>query len=149
MPTLALQSSRLRSLQGYWDGKRAGRRMPARRDIDPGEIPELLPYVMLIEVLRDPLDFRYRLIGTEVVAISHADYTGRRFSELQGKGPGSVVWLSCETVLESGEPASVLPPYVGPDRHVHCTENLLLPLSDDDRTVAMIFKGIDYVRARR
>ncbi len=28
----------------YWDSKRAGRRMPARRDIEPTEIHDLLPY---------------------------------------------------------------------------------------------------------
>ena len=38
----------------YWRGKCDGRAMPARADIDPLEIPRLLPYVYLVDVLDDP-----------------------------------------------------------------------------------------------
>jgi len=37
----------------YWDAKRAGKSMPSRADIDPIEMPALLPHVVLLEVLRD------------------------------------------------------------------------------------------------
>jgi len=48
----------------YWESKLNGRRMPARRDFEPVfEIPHLLPWVILVDVLREPLDFRYRVIG--------------------------------------------------------------------------------------
>ena len=64
--------------------------------------------------------------------------------------PKWVMWCHCDSCRRhSGAPASVLPPYVGPNQQVRCTENLLLPLSDDDRSVAMIFKAIDFVRTRR
>jgi hypothetical protein len=54
-----------REALAYWEGKLSGRPMPTRRDFDPVfEIPHLLPWIMLVDVLREPLDFRYRLIGT-------------------------------------------------------------------------------------
>lgn len=140
-----LSASRLRLAYGYWDGKRNGRTMPSRPDIDPTEMGGFLPYVMLIDVI-EPHDFRYRLIGTEVRRISHRDHTGRRFSEIDGKGPGSVVWSNCERVVETKAPFSRSPPYVGPESHMQKCENLLLPLSGDGVNVTMILQVISFER---
>jgi PAS domain len=71
----SLRAERLRVAYGYWLGKRQGRMMPCRSDIEPVEIPALLPYVMLIDVIADPLDFRYRLIGTAARNVMRRDYT--------------------------------------------------------------------------
>jgi hypothetical protein len=38
-------------LYRYWDGRRNGRLMPARRDIDPVDFPALLRHVSLIHNL--------------------------------------------------------------------------------------------------
>jgi len=143
-----LGAPRLREAFAYWDGKRAGRVMPCRGDIDPVEMPRLLPYVMLIDVLAAPVDFRYRLIGTEVRAIAARDYTGRRFSEVVGKGRGSVVWDGCEQVVATRAPYTGSPPYVGPERELRRCENLLLPLSENGSDVSMIFKIISFERGR-
>ena len=136
----------LRQALAYWESKRRGRRMPARRDLDPIEMPRLLPWVLLLDVLRDPLDIRYRLVGTEVVAIARRDFTGARFSALPGKGPDSVVWDNCMTVVRSRAPFSRLPPYEGPRDDIERGQNLLLPLSSDGVDVDMIFQVIAYRR---
>ena len=50
----------------YWRCKASGKALPRRADIDPLDIPKLLPHLMLVEgssVCR----YRYRLIGTEAV----------------------------------------------------------------------------------
>ena len=139
-----LRYDSLRRGLAYWHSKRRGRPMPARRDLDPIEIPHLLPWVLLIDVLCDPLDFRYRLIGTEVVAVSRRDFTGFRFSELAGKGPESVLWDNCLTVVRTRAPFSRRPPYIGPCDDVLSGQNLLMPLSSDGETVDMIFQLIAY-----
>lgn len=141
---LALRSERLRAAYAYWQGKRNGRLMPARADIDPIDIPALLPYVVLIDVLSEPLDFRYRLIGTAARSISRRDYTGLRFSELPGKGQDSELWRGCEEVVRSRSPHSHSPPYVGADAFVRNCENVILPLSDDGDSVTMILKVISF-----
>src|SRR5689334_21377806 len=107
-------SSDLAAALAYWDRKRDGRCMPARRDLDPLlEIPRLLPWVMLADVLRDPLDFRYRLIGTGVVNRSRRDFSGRRFSEMPQAGPDSRIWQDRVTVVETRAPKLSDPPYIG------------------------------------
>lgn len=97
----------LKEAHAYWASKRGRRPMPRRRDIDPVESPTLLPYLMLIDVLSDPLDFRYRLIGGEVHNISNGNYTGKRSSELPGKGRGSIIWDTCEQTVLARSPFSL------------------------------------------
>src|SRR5215467_5972175 len=62
-----IQSEMLRRLHDYWDAKRGDRLFPARRDLDPLEFGFALGHVVLVEVTRPPLRFRFRLVGTEVV----------------------------------------------------------------------------------
>jgi hypothetical protein len=140
-----LSAARLQQAYAYWDRKRGSRAMPARSDIDPIDMHLFLSYVMLIDVLK-PLDFRYRLIGTEVRNISHRDYTGMRFSEVPGKDRGSVVWSNCEQVVQTKAPFSRSPPYVGPQSYLQKCENLLLPLSSDGVRVTMIMQVISFER---
>jgi hypothetical protein len=66
----------IRTLYDYWDGKRRGRIMPSRADLDPVDIPLLLQYVFLIDVARDPLALRYRVFGTALAALFRRDLTG-------------------------------------------------------------------------
>ncbi len=61
----------------YWSAKRGTRRMPARADIEPAEIPGHLPDIGLVDVLREEPFFRYRLLGTRQVAARGFDPTGR------------------------------------------------------------------------
>jgi hypothetical protein len=74
-PTLA-------ALLDYWRQKRHGRPMPCRADLDPVDIPKLLPYVQLVDVIDGGARFRYRLIGTAIVAAFGADSTGRYLEDI-------------------------------------------------------------------
>lgn len=67
----------------YWLAKRRGGRLPDRADLDPVEIPRLLPFVSLIQALPDePGDFLYRLVGTAMVQMAGRDMTGKRVSDV-------------------------------------------------------------------
>jgi hypothetical protein len=128
----------------YWLSKIWSRAMPARRELDPCEIPSLLPWLILTDVLDNPRDFRYRLIGTQVVAQSRCDYTGKRFSELDHAGPGSTVWADRLKVVETRQPVFSTPPYSGPKAGIATVSGIHLPLSGDGRTVDMILTAVDF-----
>lgn len=66
----------LAALHGYWVAKCCGRAMPRRSDIDPSDIPSLLPHVLIAEIHR-PLRFRLRLVGTAICRRWGEDPTGR------------------------------------------------------------------------
>lgn len=51
-------------------------------DIDPGDIKRLPPYIGISDVLREPFDLRFRLVGTGVVEAAGYDFTGRFFHEM-------------------------------------------------------------------
>lgn len=73
----------LRSFMAYWQSKRRDGRLPLRADIDPIDIPKLLPNVLLIDVIGHPAyDFHYRLLGTAIAAVDGVDYTGSLLSEM-------------------------------------------------------------------
>jgi hypothetical protein len=79
-PLLNLQDARLRALLTYWTGKRAGRAMPTRADVSPGDIVSHLPTVFLIDVVQpavQPAHFQVRLMGTALNDLFAADYTGQ------------------------------------------------------------------------
>jgi hypothetical protein len=129
----------------YWESKRAGRRMPARRDLDPIlEVPKLVPWIVLVDVLRDPLDFRFRLVGSGVVDRSQGNRTGKLFSEVPDFGPGNYLWTHRAAVVETGTPLRSEPPYVGRTRGVRRVADIHLPLSNDDADVNMILTVVSF-----
>lgn len=79
-PLLNLQDARLRALLSYWTSKRAGRSMPLRADVSPGDIVSHLPTVFLIDVAPpavQPAHFQVRLMGTALNDLFAADFTGQ------------------------------------------------------------------------
>src|SRR5215831_9770505 len=75
-------SDDLNEIYEYWLAKCGQRRMPSRPDIDPTQIPKLLKNVMLVDVLREPIRFQYRLIGTSVVDATGENRTGKDFDSV-------------------------------------------------------------------
>jgi hypothetical protein len=74
-------SERVLALDAWWRAKAGSRPLPDRTDLDPSEITQLLPYVLISEVVC-PFRVRYRLLGTEVVQIAGMDFTGCYLDEL-------------------------------------------------------------------
>lgn len=119
--------------------------MPARSDMDPLDIPRILPSVMLLDVLSDPQDFRYRLIGTRWVWHFERDDTGRLMSEVPHQNAPSRVWTACRSVVELRRPLSPANlPYVGRRHGFSAIEALIMPLSRDGETVDMLFVTVDF-----
>ncbi len=123
--------------------------MPSRADIDPADIVPILPFVFLLDVAHEPLDFRYRLIGTKMAQYMRADHTGRWMSEIRHQKPPSRIWSSCEEVVITKRPLSSDIPYVGINSEFLSTEDIMMPLSDDDAEVNMIFVTADFTRRGR
>ena len=135
-----ITDARLRDALGYWQRQSAGKAMPRRPDIDPIDIPKLLPDVMPVEVLPSGR-YRYRLIGTENAEAHGMNATGRYLDEVL-PGPeykAHVLGLYDECVRSRRALYSeclFISPQLAPERH---TKVLFLPLSDDGETVNQVF----------
>ncbi len=115
--------------------------MPARSDLDPLKVPQLLPYLGLIDV-RNGLDqASFRLAGTRLWDVYGQEITGKRVDDVFS-GERADYWRRIhERIMSLGEPLHgvVRGPAQGRDHIVLFW--LRLPLSEDggrvDRSCAM------------
>ncbi|MGQ0662490.1 MAG: PAS domain-containing protein [Pseudomonadota bacterium] len=134
----ALRTPQVGHAYDYWAGKRAGRVMPARADIDPAEMAEWLPCTMLVDVAWDPLDFRFRLVGTEIVDNYGSDWTGRRLKDLDCGGKLAEIVGEYAASVTDKTPSYFTDSYVARSGTFMRYERLLLPLSADGIDVNML-----------
>jgi hypothetical protein len=92
-------------LYGYWASLKRGARLPGRSDIHPREFKRLLPTVSLIDVRRDPLDFRLRLAGTGLYGVYGREITGRGLSDVYNSAAADYWRGELAKVVEEGRPA--------------------------------------------
>lgn len=141
-----LRSPITRAGYEYWLCKKADRPFPARCDFDPLiEQPLLARYLALMEVRREPLDFRYRLIGSAVRGHMFADWTGRWMSEIPVQRAPNPVWQHAVWVSEQKAPRFYCPTNVGPHKESRVIEVALLPLGPDSGNVTMMMAFIDFM----
>ncbi|MEZ5829752.1 MAG: PAS domain-containing protein [Dongiaceae bacterium] len=141
----------LRAIFDYWRSKRAGRRMPARSDLDPSEIKSLLPTMILVDVVYDvagKADFIYRLLGTREVEIRGENPTGKRVADAYF-GPSVENVLGCyQSVVDRREPYLDDDYYVRDGDYYADEANIFLPFSNDGQHVNMILVYTAYRRIR-
>ncbi len=96
----------LQQLFRYWDGKRAGREMPARGDVDPLDLRFILGQLILVDVLPEkPPRFRIRLHGTELARRAGYELTGKMLDELPSTEFRTLAQRSFATTATSGRPS--------------------------------------------
>jgi hypothetical protein len=76
-----MEAAPLAALIEYWSSLREGDALPRADKIDPLGMRRALGYVMLIDAVETGKNFRYRLYGSAVAAVSGFDMTGRLLSE--------------------------------------------------------------------
>jgi hypothetical protein len=135
---LAKASENVRALYLYWRGKCHDGRLPRRADIDPIEIPKLLPYLTMVEVVDDERRFVYRLVGTKEVDIRGQDPTGKSVGEAYYGPSIEDAYSFYSRCATSGQPVYDETPFVGPDGRYCDDELLFLPLTDDGNKVTRI-----------
>ena len=135
----AIGDRRLAGLYRYWDERRGGREMPSRADIEPTDIPRLLPILILVDVEPDG-GLRYRLIGTEFVTVAGRDVTGRSYAEVFPPGPyRDYIFALYDELILRRLPIYTegVSPIAGSSRRRY-TRRLMLPLSADGVRIDMV-----------
>ena len=101
----AIRDSRLLGLFHYWHGKRQGRAMPARSDIDPIEMKRWLGNLLLVEFPPDPMQYRIRLDGVNLVQFYSTSREGKGVEAMTSEEERRIVLPQYMTVLEQKQPA--------------------------------------------
>jgi hypothetical protein len=124
-------------VRAYWERKREGRFAPRRADIDPADLVDNLPRIMLADVLPEPLDFRYRLSGTSISNVHGKEMTGKSPRDLTPPAYGALIYDHyCESVRRR-EPLLHVIVFDGEQRS-RSYARLLLPLSENGSAVTML-----------
>ena len=77
-----IESPLIRQLFTYWQSKCRGGTVPRRADIDPSEIPKLMPSLLIVDIEHEPFRVRYRLVGTRIVQATGFEFTGKYLDEI-------------------------------------------------------------------
>ncbi|HET6161122.1 MAG TPA: PAS domain-containing protein [Dongiaceae bacterium] len=141
-----IHDTRLLGLFGYWLDKCQGRIMPARRDIDPIEMKPWLGSLLLVEFPADPMQYRIRVDGVNIVQFYGKSREGKGVEAMTSDEERRIVLPQYLTVLERKQPAYYESHFVASDG-VLTSQHKLLPLSDDGERVNMILAGLYFERA--
>ncbi len=128
---------RLRQLLHYWQSKRRDAALPGRVDVDPLDFPYVLGDIVLVDVTDDPLDFRFRLIGTNILAKYGVDLTGKSVEEFPEPEARAVALARCREVVRDRQPIHSERSLVLDGRR-WAYSALWLPLATDGAKVDMI-----------
>lgn len=126
-----------RGLFRLWRARRGAALMPARSAFDLNDLRPWMGNIVLLDVLADPPDLRFRLFGSNVALRQGRDLTGRRISEV-GTLLARPIIDSYNSVLSSGVPMLHWYHDTAQDSRDMRVARLLLPLSDNGRTVDKI-----------
>jgi hypothetical protein len=130
-----------RRLLDYWLSKLDGRTAPRREDILPEELGDLLPWVVLVEVVGSPPRFRVRLAGTGVVREYGAEMTGQFLDDLDMGGARDRSLEDHRRAVLECRPVVGTFDFKKDDGRWVTYERITLPLSADGQTVNMLLCG--------
>ncbi|WP_340117735.1 PAS domain-containing protein [Pelagibius sp. 7325] len=125
----------------YWKSKKGDGLAPPRAAIDPIEMPQLLPRVMLVDVetaegSEEP-DFRYRLSGTGIRTVHGYDPTRLRPTQLTPRIYGQLIDAHYRAAVAAREPlAHVIVMITNMKQRSYA--RIILPLSNDGATINML-----------
>ncbi|MGO8918746.1 MAG: PAS domain-containing protein [Stellaceae bacterium] len=137
----------LRRLYAYWDERRQGREFPARSDLDPLDFRYALGHVMLLDVLGDPLRFRFRLHGSVLAQRAGYDMTGKLADDLPDPTNRERLIERCRALVAARQPLAVINERILGRRRFGY-EVVWLPLGEDGRTIDMLMGGLVYRDSR-
>lgn len=120
-------------------------KLPSRSDFDPSKLVDVLPYIAMMDVERNPFRLKFRLIGTAVNEAFGRNFTGKYFDEEFGDYQSSVGYQQRKAVAETGLPMH----YFGKGKLKYnldftTVEWVLLPMASDGKNVDIIISAISY-----
>lgn len=118
-----------RELYGYWGKLESAGRFDT---FDLIEIPEVIPYLVILDVEDDTPTFRFRMSGQVIVEASALDLTGELVDMTGQVAPLTLKF--CEAIAAAMAPVFLKDGFVAefPGRKIRFGESLALPIFDGD-----------------
>lgn len=135
------RNARFRRLADYLAAKAPPEKLPGRKHIDPLELADLLPWLMLIDVIPQASGeprYRIRLVGTEVVTIQGSDGTGKFVDEVLTASESAEVIRGYGEIVRAHEPEYRRGNVATMGREHIPYERVAFPLASDGEHVDML-----------
>jgi hypothetical protein len=126
----------------YWLERCKGEKLPARRDIDPLDLPYIIGNLIIVDVEREPsLRFRYRLTGSNLTLQMRLNVTGRLVEDHPDPTFRALATAVYTQVATSARPLAYRRDQIV-DNRVRRYDVLVLPLASDGHTVDKILAAM-------
>jgi hypothetical protein len=128
----------LQQLYTYWQALRGSRAMPSRVDIDPTQIPKILPQIIMYNV-EGPGAYTIRLVGENVRSFVGQNATGRPAGSIMNRRAAeTMIHILDSVVAERAPKFRAGKTHWHPDKDYRAFEACFLPLSTDGVTINVI-----------
>lgn len=127
----------LNALNDYWHEKRGDHALPSRADLDPMEFRYALGNVSLVDVLNDPLRFRFRMVASNIAARFDRGLTGTYVHNLPERENARLWDKVYRTVVRTREPHACVGEAVE-DGVPRLYRAVVWPLASNHRDVDML-----------
>lgn len=139
----------VRSIAEYWLGIGPADALPGRQHFDPVDIWPLIRNVWMVDVVGSPPQFRYRVVGTKVVAYIEQEPGARMMDEIFPHFEDTETCKDMIRVVERRAPRWRRgTPTLRRDKDFKTVEQISLPLAGDGRTVDIILNLTVYMNAK-
>jgi hypothetical protein len=130
-----------RTFYDYWLSISPPGGLPGRQHLSPLDIVSLLPRIWMLDVVRTPLRFRYRLIGTGETAAMGRELTGQWIDEAHPEFlTNRRISDRYRFMAHCGQPTWRRGPARWRRNRLHTTiENCIVPLAADGTNVDILF----------
>ncbi len=120
------------ALLDYWKRIKGERLMPKRDDFDPIDLPKVIPFLSLEDVLYDPIRFRVRLVGGETSSARNSK--GKFLDEFEGT---EEIIAMLKQMLERKAPYYYVSAINWDERSYKTYSSLIVPFSEDGERVTL------------
>lgn len=142
-----LQSDRLRQLYLHWERLRGARPMPMRSELRPEDVHYAIGSLSLIEVMRDPLNFRFKLVSKRAEGLGRHSDQGKLLNEIEPQFFRDFLRGSYVRVVETLDPVIdyvQFAPGARPTGSLLGYERLILPMAGAVETVEFLAVASDW-----
>jgi len=141
---VALTSEKLKAIHAVWRELAAGRLGPNREAITPARLRSKTASTFFIDVVDEGKDFRFRFAGDRVVQFMGQRLAGELLSAHRGTpffDGMHGLYMRCVKQRAPATSGAVRASY--PGKEFLDIEVLIMPLSDDGKTVTCLFGAFD------
>ena len=128
------------ALHDHWLARMRQMSFPYSADINSFDLKPFLGHLPILEIADEYAESRYRLFGSILANNLQVDLTGMRLKDIPIKQSQSI-FLEYQNVLIGNSSLAVLNQAMIGEKLTHY-EKLMLPLSSDEKPIAMILAAI-------